>query len=137
MKKPAQHRVLYGGVVAQRGENVVDQSTVGVDVSRIVRDNPRNSMPVGELDQCRSECCLASAGVMETHFNSESIAKNFAPLVERACGGGVIARLNARGDRTRCWTSEHMHSRTSLSQIFPAHTWPSTQLCVLSFLPVM
>ena len=73
---------------------------------------------------------------MQTHFDSEPLAKNFAPLVERPRRSRVVARLDARGDRTRRRTGERLHSRAPLSDILPAHAWSSAQLCVLPLLPL-
>jgi hypothetical protein len=80
MKQSARRCFVDREVVAQRSENVVNETTLVVDVPRIIHRNPRHTISFREIDQRRGKRGFTSAGVMELNFDSETLAKYFTPF---------------------------------------------------------
>ncbi len=94
MEEAALGRGLEIDVVAERGERVVDETAVVVDVPRIVRDDPRDPPTLGQVHERAGERALRASRVVELHFDGEAFAEHVAPFVEQAAGVGPVAAAN-------------------------------------------
>src|SRR6266480_3578986 len=69
MQQSTRERVVDCCVVSKRGEHIVNEPAVVVDVARLLADYPRHPVSLGELDQRGGERGLVSTGVMQLHFD--------------------------------------------------------------------
>jgi hypothetical protein len=95
----------------------VDESAGGVDVTRIMSDDPRHMMTAGELDQRRCQRRFTSPGVMQTHFHREPLTEDFTPLIH-----GFALRRSSRmtGSAPRLDRKPGL-SAHALPHFFPRH----------------
>src|SRR5687768_16290116 len=100
MEKTLRQRLVYSSVVPERGQNVVDEATVRVDVSRIVLRDPRHSLLFRDVDERTRQCGFASAGMMELHFHREAVAAHFPPLRKNPRSSRILACLDLRAEGT-------------------------------------
>src|SRR5262249_2260503 len=73
VEETALGRGLEGHVVAERGERVVDEPAVVVDVARVVRDDPRDPATLGEVHERAGERSLRASRVVELHLDGEAL----------------------------------------------------------------
>ena len=91
MQQSPRERIVDRRVVAKRGEHVVHEPAVVVDVARLVTNHPRYLVPLGELDQRRGQRRFPPARVVELYFDREPVAEDIAPLAKRPLGSLEIA----------------------------------------------
>lgn len=115
-------------VVAERGERVVDEAAVVVDVARIVRDDPRNLPPLGEVDERAGKRALDASGVMELDFDGETFAEHVAPFVEQAPGVGAVSAADERRDWPGRRPGERDEPGTQLGHFAPCDVRPAAPL---------
>ena len=125
MEQPAPGRGVDVDVVAQRGEDVVHEPAVVVDVARIVRDDPRHPASLGELDERAGERSFVAAGVVQLHFDGEPVAEHLAPFVEHAARVGAIAGADGGGDGPGGGSGERMEPGAVLGDFAPGHVRPA------------
>jgi hypothetical protein len=92
-------------------------------------------MPLGELDQCGGERGFVPAGVVQLHFNRESVAEDVAPPTERALRPSVITIAETGCDRPGRRTGQHLQSFASLRYLLPGDARASARFFSISLLP--
>ena len=58
------------------------EPAAAVEITRIVGDDPGDTIAAGQLDQRRRQRSFVSARVMQLHFNGEPVSKDFTPAIQ-------------------------------------------------------
>ena len=135
MQQPARERLIYGDVVSQCGEHVVNEPAVVVDVAGLVADHPRHPVPLGQLDQRGGERRLVAARVVQLHFDREPVAEDVAPLTELVLCSLVVVGAETGCDRPGRRTGQHLQSFTPLRYLLPGDARASARLFSIPLLP--
>ena len=135
MQQSARDGIVDGGVVTQRGEDVMNEPAVVVDVARLLANDPGYAMSFCQLyERCRQRSLIAAC-MMQLYFDGEPFAESFPPLAEHALCSLEIIFAETGCDRPGRRTGQHLNSLTPLRYLLPGDARAPPRLFPISFLP--
>ena len=121
---------------AQRGQHVVHQPAVAVEITRVVADDPRSPCTSSQVHQRTSECTLVAASAMTLYLHSNPSAERFAPLMQRPFGVITPPVTYKLRNGTRRRPCQQVQSLRTLGHVRPGHAGHSTPALPIGRRPI-